>query len=281
NGGKRVCVPLIAGDEVLGVMLLGDRVGGVDFSAQDFDLLKCIGDQIGAGLLNARLSHKLLEAKELEAFQTMSVFFVHDLKNTANALNLMLQNLPAHFDDPAFRADALRAISKTVAHVNGLIGRLASIRHELQIKAEASDLNKVVGQALSGWKDNADIILTKDLQPLPKVACDPDQILKVFTNLIFNAREAVAQNGRIHLQTRRENGHAVFSVSDTGCGMSQEFIRHSLFRPFQSTKKSGLGVGLFQSKMIVEAHHGRIEVESEPSRGATFRVYLPVRAQSS
>ena len=113
----------------MGLMILGDRVGGARFSWQDFDLLKCIGDHIAAGLLNTQLSQKLLQAKELEAFQTMSAFFVHDLKNTANTLNLMLQNLPMHFDDPAFRADALRGVSKTVAHINRLIGRLGSIRH--------------------------------------------------------------------------------------------------------------------------------------------------------
>src|SRR5208283_1461372 len=98
-----------------------------------FDLFKCVGDDVGAGLLNVQLSQKLLQTRELEAFQTMSAFFVHDLKNTTSTLNLMLKNLPEHFDDPAFRADALRGIGKTVTHVNHLIGRLSLLRHELQI----------------------------------------------------------------------------------------------------------------------------------------------------
>jgi putative PEP-CTERM system histidine kinase len=261
-------------------MVLGDRVGGVNFSAQDLDLLKCIGDQVAAGLLSTRLSQKLLQAKELEAFQTMSAFFVHDLKNTANTLTLMLQNLPVHFDDPAFRADALRGVSKTVAHINRLVGRLGSIRHELQIKPVSSDLNELVAKALAGWEEAAGINLTKDLRPLSKIFCDPEQILKVAVNLIFNAREAVTQTGQVHLQTRQENGSVILSVSDTGCGMSEEFIRRSLFRPFQTTKKNGLGIGMFQSKMIVEAHKGRIEVESEPGKGTTFRVFLPLPTPS-
>ena len=280
KGGNRVCAPLIAGNEILGFMVLGDRVGGVNFSAQDLDLLKCIGDQVAAGLLSTRLSQKLLQAKELEAFQTMSAFFVHDLKNTANTLTLMLQNLPVHFDDPAFRADALRGVSKTVAHINRLVGRLGSIRHELQIKPVSSDLNELVAKALAGWEEAAGINLTKDLRPLSKIFCDPEQILKVAVNLIFNAREAVTQTGQVHLQTRQENGSVILSVSDTGCGMSEEFIRRSLFRPFQTTKKNGLGIGMFQSKMIVEAHKGRIEVESEPGKGTTFRVFLPLPTPS-
>jgi putative PEP-CTERM system histidine kinase len=277
RGGNRVCVPMIIGDELIGVMILGDRVGGVEFSWQDFDLLKCIGDQIAAGLLNTRLSQKLLQARELEAFQTMSAFFVHDLKNTANTLNLMLQNLPVHFDNPEFRADALRGVSKTVANINRLISRLGSIRSELQIKPVESDLNELVAKALAGWEEAAGINLKKDLPPMPKLLFDPDQMLKVATNLIFNAREAVSQSGQVQIQTSQNNGWAVLSVSDDGCGMSQEFMNRSLFRAFQTTKKNGLGIGMFQSKMIVEAHKGRIEVESQPGKGTTFRVFLPLK----
>ena len=278
KGGNRVCVPMIVGNEILGFMILGDRVSGVAFGWQDFDLLKCIGDQIAAGLLNTRLSQKLLQAKELEAFQTMSAFFVHDLKNTANTLNLMLQNLPVHFDDPAFRADALRGVAKTVAHINRLIGRLGSIRHELQIKPVPADLNELIARALADWEDVAGINLKKDFQPLPKIFFDPEQMLKVATNLIFNAREAVAQSsGQVQIQTSHANGWAVLAITDNGCGMSREFMERSLFRPFQTTKKSGLGIGMFQSKMIVEAHKGKIEVESETGKGTTFRIFLPLK----
>ena len=275
--GNRVCVPMIVGGEILGLMILGDRVGGVAFSWQDFDLLKCVGDQIAASLVNARLSHKLLQAKELEAFQTMSAFFVHDLKNAATTLNLMLQNLPVHFDDPAFREDALRSTSKTVAHINHLINRLSLLRHELNSKPVASDLNALVAKSLSDLEKAPGVNLVKDLQPLPQILLDQEQFLKVITNLVLNAKEAVSQNGQIHIGTKQSNGWAVLSVSDDGCGMNPEFLNRSLFRPFQTTKKNGLGIGMFQSKMIVEAHKGRIEVESDPGKGTTFRIYLPLQ----
>src|SRR5208283_4347246 len=165
----RVCVPIVGGGEVLGLMILGDRVGGVTFSWQDFDLFKCIADQVAAGLLNTQLSQKLLQTKEMEAFQTMSAFFVHDLKNTTSTLNLMLKNLPVHFNDPEFRADALRGISKVVAHIDRLIGRLGLLRHELQIKPVESDLNEVVVRALAGWEEAAGVSLVKNLGPLPKI----------------------------------------------------------------------------------------------------------------
>jgi putative PEP-CTERM system histidine kinase len=275
--GNRVCVPVVVGGEILGLMILGDRVGGGNFSQQDCDLLKCVGDQIAAGLLNARLSRKLLQAKELEAFQTMSAFFVHDLKNAASTLNLMLQNLPAHFDDPAFREDAVRVTAKSVAHINRLIERLSHLRYELKIRPAEADLNEIISRFFAEWEKAAGVNLAKNFQPLPKFNFDPEQLLKVVTNLVLNAKDAVAQNGEIQIATRRINGHAVLSVSDNGCGMNPEFLSRSLFRPFQTTKKNGLGIGMFQSKMIIEAHKGRIEVESEPGKGTTFSIYLPLQ----
>jgi putative PEP-CTERM system histidine kinase len=279
TGGSRVCVPLTAGGQLLGMIVLADRVGGVFLSFQDFDLLRCVGDQVAAGLLNAQLSQKLLQAKELEAFQTMSAFFVHDLKNTASTLNLMLQNLPIHFDKPEFRADALRGVGKTCEHINHLISRLSLLRHDLQIKAAASDLNDVIGRVLASWNGVAGITLVKTLRPCPRLLLDQEQIFKVVTNLVINASEAVFQGGEIRVETSQNNGWAVLTVADNGCGMTPEFLSHALFRPFQTTKKKGFGIGMFQSKMIVEAHGGRIEVESELKKGTIFRVLLPIQIQ--
>ena len=277
NGGDRVCVPIIARGEVVGLITLGDRVAGVVFSLQDFDMLKCVSDHAAASLLNVQLSQRLLQAKELQAFQTMATFFVHDMKNAASTLNLMLQNLPVHFNDPAFREDALRGVSKTVAHMNHLISRLSLLRNELKIQVSTGDLNQVVTSAIGSLESGPNLTLTKDLPPLPPFAFDSDQVSKVVTNLVLNSREALTGPGEIRVSTRREGPWAVITVTDNGAGMSEDFLNRSLFRPFQTTKKSGLGIGMFQSKMIVEAHGGRIAVVSDVGKGTTFEVFLPVR----
>lgn len=278
HGGHRMCVPIIGRGEFLGLFILGDRVGGIAFTLQDFEMLKCAADHAAASLLNVQLSRKLLQAKELEAFQTMAAFFVHDLKNAASTLNLMLKNLPVHFDDPAFRQDALRGIGQTVSHINQLISRLGLLRSELRIQSSARDLNETVSQGVAGLEPGDAIALVKELTPLPALPHDPEQITKVVTNLVLNARESMSGGGQIRLGTRRDGVWAVISVQDSGCGMSADFIARSLFRPFKTTKKDGLGIGMFQSRMIVEAHGGRIEVSSEVGRGSHFQVYLPLPA---
>ena len=276
KGGSRVAVPLVAAGRFLGLITLTDRVAGVPFNAEDFDLLKCVGAQTAASLLNIKLAESLLRSKELEAFQTMSTFFVHDLKNTALMLSLMLQNLPVHFANPAFREDSLKSIAKTNHRINDLISRLSLLREGLKIAPQDADLNSLVTSCLSGLPELPGVELSKNLEPLPKIRVDSDQIQKVLTNLVLNARDAVGEHGEIRVATKRSNGWAVLQVSDNGSGISPEFLSQSLFRPFQTTKKKGIGIGMYQSKMIVEAHSGRIEVESEVGKGTTFRILLPI-----
>jgi signal transduction histidine kinase len=145
----------------------------------------------------------------------------------------------------------------------------------MKIQPGEADLNEMVTRAIADSGKTGDPALVVDLRPMSKVAFDREQMLKVVTNLVLNASEAIAEGGQVRIATDQRAGWAVISVTDNGCGMSPEFISRSLFRPFQTTKKNGLGIGMFQSKTIVEAHGGRITVTSEPGKGTTFEVFLP------
>ena len=280
EGSDRMAVPLVAGGRCLGVLIAGDRVYHLPYSVEELDLLKCMADQTAANLLNLRLGEDLMFARELEAFQAMSAFLVHDLKNSASSLNLMLKNLPRHFDDPAFREDALRGMGKAVGRINDLVVRLSSLRNKLELNLRETDLNKLIADVLAelGGLPNATLDQSLDLDA--PVRADREQLKNVLTNLFLNAHEAIPPGGRIQIATGRENGHATLMVADAGCGMSRDFLQTSLFRPFKTTKKKGIGIGMFQSRMIVEAHGGRIQVESEAGAGTTFRVSLPLATES-
>jgi len=275
----RYAIGLQARGEILGVMTLNDdRVGerAADLSGEDIALLETLAAELASSLLNLKLSERLRHAKEVETFQTVSTFFVHDLKNLASRLSLTMQNLPGNFDKPEFRADALRMISRSVSDIDEMCTRLSLLRGKLELKLDPCDLTQLVAETLQGFRSNLKAELQEDLQPLPKVRMDAGQIHKVLTNLVLNANEAMNGKGVIQVTTVKEGNTVGFSVRDNGCGMSEEFIASSLFKPFKTTKKKGLGIGLFHSKLIVEAHHGVLEVSSSVGAGTEFRVLLPV-----
>jgi len=268
--------PLNAGGGLLGLMTLDNRISDVSFSMEDIELLKTIAGQVAGTLLNLKLSDQVRQARELEAFQTVSAFMIHDLKNLASRLSLTVENLPAHFDNPEFRKDALDVISQSVTKINTMCGNLSIVSQEIEIDRAETDFNKLVSSTLSSLNGCFKVPLIRNLQPLHKLSIDAEQVQKVLTNLILNATEAMTDKGEIQVATEQRDGWIVLIVKDNGAGMSEEFLRHSLFRPFKTTKKQGMGIGLFQSKKIVEAHGGKIEVESKEGIGSTFRVFLPL-----
>jgi putative PEP-CTERM system histidine kinase len=277
EGGTRLCVPLRASERSVGALVLHDRVNAAPYTVEELELLKCIGDHLTSALTNLRLGNEVARGKEFEAFRLMSAFFVHDLKNAAASLNLTLKNLPAHFDDPAFRQDALRTIGNSAQRIEDMIARLSALRQRPDATRVEADLNQLVTEALDRVGSMANVALTKELQPVPRILADREQIQSVVTNLVINARDAVGEEGRIGVRTQPQGRRVLLSVVDNGCGMSPSFVKESLYRPFQSTKKKGLGIGLFQCRAIVLAHGGSMQVESEMGKGTTFLVSLPAK----
>ena len=265
---------------MVGLLALGGKVSDEPFSFEDLELLKTVADQAGANLLTLQLGERLQQAKEMEAFQVMSAFFMHDLKNLASRLSLVTQNLPVHFDNPDFRNDALRTISQSLDKINGMCSRLSLLSQKLELRRAEIDLNELVKNTLSGMDGLLKANPTLDLHPLPKLIADPEQIQKVLTNLVLNANEAILEGGSIQVSTGQQGNLAVLSITDNGSGMSKEFIDRFLFQPFKTTKKQGMGIGLFHSKKIIEVHQGRIEVESEEGKGTTFKALLPLRGRT-
>lgn len=275
HGGKRICVPIIARESLLGVLVLGDRIAGIPFSEEEFDVLASIGHHAASSLLNLRLSRKLIENREIDAFQKMAAFFVHDLKNAASTLSIMVKNLPMHWDKPEFRMDALRGISRTGDRINKLIERLGAVRKDLDIDPRPHGFDRFVQSTLSTWETPPEVEIRSSLNCPIEIPVDTQQLAKVLINLLINASEAMNQRGVIQVETGAEDRHLFLRVKDEGCGMSPEFLEKRLFRPFQTTKQQGIGIGMFQSKMIVEAHGGQLYAESEEGKGAIFSMVLP------
>lgn len=288
NGGHRWAVPLRSGDRTHGAIVLADRVNGTPYTQEEQELLQCLADQMTAALENVRLGDEVARARELEGFRTMSAFFVHDLKNAANSLNLMLKNLPVHFEDPAFRADALRGIGNTAARIDGMISRLGALRQAQGLKLAPLSVDALVGEAIADVHPADVAVACAIAADLPKVRADRDHLRSVIANLLLNAREAVAarhqqaeSSGHIDVRASAAGPRVILEVKDNGCGMSPEFLRDGLFRPFQSTKSKGLGIGMFQARQVIEQHGGSIQVQSEQGVGTTVRISLPLAPEDA
>jgi hypothetical protein len=188
----------------------------------------------------------------------------------------------------------LQTISTAVTKMRTLISKISTLPDKLVMKKQAVQINDIIRKVIQGTKiaELKQIKLNTKLESLSPVVIDAEQIQKVIENLIINALEALPDGGNLNISTRTigknhesnsgngrkgsENGFVEIMVSDTGLGMSPDFIRHRLFKPFQTTKKKGLGIGLYHCKEIIVAHHGMIEVESAEKKGTSFKILLPL-----
>jgi putative PEP-CTERM system histidine kinase len=271
----RYGVPLRVGEELLGMVTLGERVQWTPLSEEELELLQTLAHQTAASFLNLSLGERIRADQEMAAFQTVSAFFVHDLKTLASGLSLLIQNLPLHYDDPDFRKDALALIAGNVEKIKKLLERVSALREGLQVTASEVDLDRFVDETIREMDGTVRCPVMTDAKSGLQVRLDPGHMRAVLRNLVLNADEASVNGNPIRVSTCGQGDWAVISVEDQGEGMSREFIQEGLFRPFRTTKKKGLGIGLYQSKTVVEAQGGRIAVESEEGKGTTFRVMLP------
>lgn len=275
-GDGAVAVPLRWQGDLIGVMVVGPERTGSPYTPEDLEFLSTIGEQAAGAIATARLSEALAQTREFEAFHRLTSFVIHDLKNSISALSMLSQNALEHFDDPDFQRDALRTLSRTVERMKGLLARLSAAPESAQLRLQPVDLAALALEA-SRPIGSGRVGLLKELAPVPAVPGDPEALLKVLQNLLTNAVEAMRGEGSVTVRTYEDGGWVICAVSDTGCGMSQDFLQKSLFIPFRSTKKGGWGIGLYQAKGIIEAHGGTIDVSSKEGAGTTFFVRLPVQ----
>ena len=273
-----LCVPLRVNDIFVGLLGVGAEQSGEAYAHEDYALLHTIGMQAASAILNVKLSDDLSHARTLESFHKFSAFIVHDLKNAVQSLSLVVESAPNFMDNPEFWRDALDSISGSVARMNRLIDRLSSVPKELEI--ERIDVlltmffQETIRQSKVSKLDQITVSIDID-DPILTVPLDYHQMQSVFFNLLSNAAEAMGNAGEIRIGAVKQSGCARISISDTGSGIQPETLR-TLFTPFKSTKTKGLGIGLYQCKTILEAHGGKIVVESVVDQGTTFYLELPI-----
>ncbi|MFL6210010.1 MAG: ATP-binding protein [Pyrinomonadaceae bacterium] len=223
------------------------------------------------------------ESKQFQSFLRLSAMLTHDLKNSITGLSILVNNMERHIHREEFRADAITSLRAATDKLRALVARLnepvQTLSGEYRHALRTTDLVPVIKRVLATTAQPIVALhrVELDLPAQLVAAVDSERIERVLENLVINALEAMgAQNGRLTVAAGAEGEQHVFiSVRDTGLGMTEEFIRTRLFRPFATTKERGIGLGLYTCREIVAAHSGRIDVESEIGVGTCFRVVLP------
>ncbi|PJA58716.1 MAG: PEP-CTERM system histidine kinase PrsK [Rhodocyclales bacterium CG_4_9_14_3_um_filter_68_10] len=270
----RFIVPLTAGEALIGFVVLSRPRARVDVNWEVNDLLKTAGRQAASYLAQMQAVEALLEAKKFDAFNRMSAFVVHDLKNLVAQLSLLLKNAQKHHDNPEFRKDMLETIDHVVERMKNLLLQLRAGTTPVD-SARPVDLAGLIGR-IARSKGAEGPAIELDLDPAARAAGHEDRLERVIGHLVQNALDATGRSGRVWVRLWREGDAAKLEVGDTGPGMSEEFVRNRLFKPFQSTKAAGMGIGAYESAQYIAELGGTIAVESQPNVGTRMRIVLPL-----
>ena len=280
NGRVRVLSPLLQLDRVVGFVALYDPPPPFVLTYEDRDLLKTVGRHVATHLAQHEADRRLAESAQFEAYNRLTAFLMHDLKNSVAQLKLIVANAARHKRNPEFIDDAIDTIANTVERMTRLIEQLTA--PTAASKLSQVDLLQLVRDAIGRCAGRQPAPV---LEPSESalVRADPERLIAIIEHLISNAQDASGETDCVRLQvTRSEEQVQLAVVTDTGRGMDQEFIRERLFRPFDSTKGSkGMGIGAYQVREYVQMLGGHVEVQSKPGLGTRFPIRLPRFQQAS
>jgi putative PEP-CTERM system histidine kinase len=266
-------IPLFFDDELAGFILLGEQINPDELlNFEDYDMLRMLARQSITTIQGLRLADQLVVARELAAVGKVSTFVLHDLKNQVSGLSLLMDNAAEHIDNPEFQQDMLETIGNTVSNMKSLIARLKGLKDKPQLAVASVSLGKIIADAVG----TVGGVIHIDGKPEVSVAVDEEEIYKVLVNLLVNAREASTDGSPVAVIYGADLARGWVKVKDSGCGMSAEFVRNNLFKPFETTKKHGFGIGLYQCQQIIAAHDGEILVDSREGEGTEFTLRLPL-----
>ncbi|HQZ01483.1 MAG TPA: PEP-CTERM system histidine kinase PrsK [Thauera sp.] len=268
-------VPLKTTDALLGFVVLSAPRAPFEVDWEVLDLLKTAQRQAAGYLERMLAAEALLEARKFDSFNRMSAFVVHDLKNLVAQLSLMLKNAQRHGHKPEFQQDML----ETIAHVEG---RMRGLMTQLQEKRpidppRAVDVGQVVRSICASKRGQLPQVELLDSLPVPvQVKAHPERLERILGHVVQNALDATDDDGNVTMHmTLADDEKLRIVVVDSGCGMSPEFLRDRLSRPFQTTKLSGMGIGVFETRQYLNEIGGEVQFESEIGQGTRVIILLP------
>lgn len=272
----RLISPIFLGDTLLGFFLLREPPPPFRLMYEDRDLLNVAGQHVATLLAQHDADRRVAELSQFEAYNRLTTFVMHDLKNCAAQLKLLVGNAERHRRNPEFVDDAFTTIARTAERMARLIAQLR--------RDGAEDATRLVdlGEALQVALKRCALMRPKPiLESAPDRGCvimaDPERAVAALEHVIRNAQEASGELGEVRIVMESRGKRAKVWIRDTGGGMDSVFIRNRLFRPFDTTKgPTGMGIGAYQAREFARSVGGSVEVRSEPGQGTSFGLEFPL-----
>lgn len=266
-------VPLLHFGKLTGVVVLERPVVDRMLDWEDFDLLRLAGRQVASYLAEARGQEELLDAKRFDEFNRRFAFIMHDIKNLVSQLTLVARNAERHADNPKFRADMIATLNISVDKMNDLLARLSQHNRGRTDGPRTVSL-RAIADAVAANKRGGHPIHVDGRSDVLALA-DPLRLEQALAHIVQNAIDASEPSVPVAIGIERGEGRARLTVTDHGVGMSPEFVRSRLFRPFSSTKEGGFGIGAYEARTLIGAMGGRLDVTSREGAGSRFIIILP------
>jgi putative PEP-CTERM system histidine kinase len=268
-------VPLISSETVIGFVVLLQSSSAFRLRFEEIDLLRTSGRQVAAHLAQYHADRQLAESRQFEAFNRLTAFVMHDLKNLIAQQSLMVKNAAKHKGNPEFFEDAMATIENSVARMNKLLQQLQT--------GDASGPRRLVSmaacirEALRKCTGRVPEAVFTDSPVDVEVNIDAERLTSILAHLIRNAQDACDASGEVRIELGVADNNAILDVHDNGCGMEEEFVRNRLFRPFDTTKGSqGMGIGAYQARAFIVSTGGLMQVQSTPGEGTLVSIRLPL-----
>lgn len=267
-------VPVIQEEDLLGFIMLYRPYAKHSYSWEDFGLLNTVGRQIGSYIALQKTAEELAEVKQFEIYNRLSTFILHDLKNLVTQLDLINKNAQKHKHNPEFIEDVFETIDNVTQNMKKLMSQLK--RRDIDVGNETIKLAPALESIINKRKipqPQPQLIIETETA---KISANPERLHRVMSHLLQNAQEATGVDGQVSISLQESNDVITITVTDDGIGMTNEYIKDKLFKPFETTKPvKGMGIGVYEAKEFIRELGGMIEVHSKIDEGTRFEITLP------
>ena len=277
-GSLWLAVPLNHLGRLLGFVVLVAPRAPQRLDREAFDLLRIVGRQAASHAAERQQAQAMLETRRLRDFGNRFAFAVHDMKNVASQLSMIVQNAARFRAEPEFHQDVFLTVEAALGALNTLIARLRPTPFAAALGALSDPVDLIAETVAAVGRTRGVTINLRHDGGRTAVAVDGELLRTVISHLCDNAIDAAVRD--VSVSVRHERSRLVVEIADDGAGMPAEFVRDQLFAPFGSTKNDGLGIGAYQARELIRSAGGDLLAQSRPGAGTTMRILLPCVAET-